>query len=114
MKAMPSGFLRTFAIVVLLLHVLPLSLPFFCDRGAEAASANCEQPMPTPGGPSLDMVPHAVPCANPAFCAAMGSAAVVLSTSLAVSAIDSYAVAHDVFAFAPTDPQAPLPPPPQA
>jgi hypothetical protein len=108
-SSMRASVLRSVAVVVLSLHVLPLGLPLFCDT-----DRHCDQQMPMPSGPSIDLTSNATTCATSLFCATMGTAAIVLSTPLSVSVSDSYVVAFDVSTFAPFDPQPPLPPPPQA
>jgi len=106
---MRTSVLRSVAIVVLGLHALPLSLPLFCDT-----DRHCDHQMPLPSGPSIDLGSNATTCATWLACAAMGTAALVLSAPLSVSVSDSYVVAFDVSTFAPADPQPPLSPPPQA
>jgi hypothetical protein len=106
---MRPSVLKSVAIVVLSLHLLPLGLPLFCET-----DDHCDQQMPMSTGPSLDLASNATTCATSLFCATMATAAIVLSTPVSVSVSDSYVVAFDVLTFAPADPQPPLPPPPQA
>src|SRR2546425_10429326 len=101
---MRTSVLRSVAIVVLSVHVLPLGLPLFCDT-----DRHCDHQMPLPAGPSIDSASDATTCATSLACTAMGTAALVFSTPLSVAASDSYVVAFDVSTFAPFDPQ---PPPP--
>jgi len=106
---MRPSVLRSVAIVVLSLHALPLGLPLFCDT-----DRHCDHHMPMPSGPSIDLAANATTCVTSLACAAMGTAALVLSTPLSISVSDSYVVAFDVSTFAPFDPQTPPAPPPQA
>ena len=106
---MRASVLRSIAIIVLSLHALPLGLPLLCET-----DRHCDQQMPMPTGSSIDQPSSATTCATSLFCAATGTAALVLSTSLAASVSESYDVAFDVSTFAQFDPQPPLPPPPQA
>ena len=108
-NSMRTPVIRFVAIAVLSLHVMPLGLPLFCET-----DRHCDQQMPMPTGSSIDLAPNATTCATSLFCAAMGTAAIVLGAPLSVSASDSYVVAFDVSTFAPFDPQPPPPPPPQA
>ncbi len=107
--SMRPSVLRSVAIVVLSLHALPLGLPLFCE-----SDRHCDQQMPMPSEPSIDLASNAATCATSLACAAMGTAALVLCTPLSVSVSDSYVVAFDVSTFARFDPQPPPPPPPQA
>src|SRR5437867_4846128 len=102
---------RLIAIVVLSLHVMPLGLPLFCDTDRRCDG---QMPMSMPSGPTIDQTSNATDCATSVFCAVMGTAALILSTPVSVSASDSYVVAFDVSTFARFDPQPPPPPPPQA
>jgi len=108
-SSMRTSVLRSVVIVVLSLHVLPLGLPLFCET-----DRHCDQQMPMPSGPSIDLASNATTCATSLFCATMGTAVIGLSTPLSVSVSESYVVAFDVSTFAPFDPQPPPPPPPQA
>ncbi len=108
---MRTSVLRSLAIIVLSLHVLPLGLPFFCDTDRRCDG---QMPMSMPSGPTIDQASNAPDCASSVFCAAMGTAALILSTPFSVGVSDSYVVAFDVSTFAPFDPQPPFPPPPQA
>jgi hypothetical protein len=108
-SSMRASVLRSVAIVVLSLHVLPLGLPLFCDT-----DRHCHHQMPMPSGPSIDLASDATTCVTSLACTAMGTAALLLSAPLSVSVSDSYDVAFDVSTFASFDPQPPLPPPPQA
>jgi len=110
-SSMRTSVLRSLAIIVLSLHVLPLGLPFFCDTDRRCDG---QMPMPMPSGPTIDQTSNATDCATSVFCAVMGTAALVLRTSLSAGVSDSYVVAFDVSTFAPADPQPPLSPPPQA
>ena len=110
-NSMRTPVLRLVAIVVLSLHVMPLGLPLFCetDRHCEG-----QMPMSMPSGPTIDQTSNATDCATSVFCAVMGTAALILSTPVSVSASDLFVVAFDVSTFARFDPQPPLPPPPLA
>jgi hypothetical protein len=109
LSSMRTSILRSIAIVVLSLHMLPLGLPLFCDT-----DRYCDHQMPVPSGPRIDSASNATICTNSLACAVMGTAALVLSTPLPVSVSDSYVVAIDVSTLARFDPQPPPPPPPQA
>ena len=65
-------------------------------------------------GPAVAATTHAAPCANSAFCAITAPALVTLGGTVSVSARESHIVGFGVSTLAPADPQAPLPPPPQA
>src|SRR2546422_11778092 len=108
---MRTSVLRSVAIVVLSLHVLPLGLLLFCDTDRRCDG---KMPMPMTSASSIDQASNATDCVGSVFCAVMGTAALVLNTPLSVAASDSYVVAFDVLTFAPFDPQPPPPPPPQA
>jgi len=108
---MKLTFVRIVAVIVLSLHVTPLGLPFFCNTGRRCDG---QMPMSMPSGPTVDKTSNATDCATSVFCAVMGTAALILSTPVSVSASDSYVVAFDVSTFARFDPQPPPPPPPQA
>jgi len=110
-SSMRTSVLGLVAIVVLSLHVMPLGLPLFCetDRHCEG-----QMPMSMPSGPTIDQTSNATDCATSVFCAVMGTAALILSTPVSVSASDLFVVAFDVSTFARFDPQPPLPPPPLA
>jgi len=110
-SSMRTSVLRSLAIIVLSLHVLPLGLPFFCDTDRRCDG---QMPMSMPSGPTIDQTSNATDCVGSLFCAVTGTAALVLGTPLSVAANDSYVVAFDVSTFAPVDPQPPPPPPPQA
>ena len=110
-NSMRTSVLRFVAIIVLSLHVTPLGLPFFCDTDRHCDG---QMPMSMPSGPTVDQTSSAPDCATSVFCAIMGTAALILSSPVSVSASDSYVVAFDVSTFARFDPQPPPPPPPQA
>jgi hypothetical protein len=109
--SMRTSVLRSLAIIVLGLHVMPLGLPFFCDTDRRCDG---QMPMSMPSGPTIDQTSNATDCATSVFCSVMGTAALVLSTPLSAAVSDSYVVAFDVSTLAPADPQPPLSPPPQA
>jgi hypothetical protein len=110
-SSMRTSVLRFVAIIVLSLHVLPLGLPLFCDTDRRCDG---QMPMSMPSGPTIDQTSTTPDCATSVFCAVVGTAALVLSTPLSVAVSGSYVVGFDVSTFAPTDPQPPLSPPPQA
>jgi len=106
---------RFVATLLLSGQTLPVGLPLLCDQVQRGTSTSCEQPMAShPDGPAVAATTHATPCANAAFCAITAPAVLVLGGGVSVSAGESYTVVSGVAAFAPADPQAPLPPPPQA
>ena len=110
-NSMRTSVLRFVAIVVLSLHVMPLGLPLLCDTDRRCDG---QMPMSMPSGPTIDQTSNATDCAGSVSCAVMGTAALILSSPVSVSASDSYVVAFDVSTFARFDPQPPPPPPPQA
>src|SRR5438093_11007125 len=109
-SSMRTSVLRSLAIIVLSLHVLPLGLPFFCDTDRRCDG---QMPMSMPSGPTIDQTSNATDCVGSLFCAVTGAAALVFSTPLSVAVSDSYLVAFDISTFAPVDPQPPPAPPPQ-
>src|SRR6059036_4305214 len=112
---MKLSFVRLVATLLLTGQMLPVGLPLLCDQVQRATPANCDQQMAShPSGPALDATTHAAPCANSAFCAITAPAVVALGGAVSVSAGESHIVGLGVSSLAPADPQAPLPPPPQA
>src|SRR6266705_4627750 len=96
-------------------QMLPVGLPLLCDRVQRGTPANCEQQMASHrSGPAVSAMTHATSCANPAFCAVTAPAVVTLGGAVSTSARESHVVGLGVPTLAPADPQAPLPPPPQA
>ena len=111
---MRASFVRLVATLLLSGQMLPVGLPLLCDQ-VQRAPASCEQQMAShPYGPAVDATSHAAPCANSAFCAITAPAVVALGGAVSVSARESHVVGLGVPTLAPADPQAPLPPPPQA
>jgi len=112
---MKLSLVRLVATLLLGGQMLPVGLPLLCDQVQRATSANCEQQMASHlSGPAVGAMTHATPCANPAFCAITAPAVVALGGAVSVSARESHIVGLGVSTLAPADPQAPLPPPPQA
>ncbi len=106
---------RLVATLLLSGQMLPVGLPLLCDQVQRGTPASCEQQMAShPSGPAVGAITHAAPCANPAFCAITAPAVVTLGGPVSVSARESDIVGLGVSTLAPADPQAPLPPPPQA
>ncbi len=96
-------------------QMLPVGLPLLCDQVQRGTPANCEQQMASHrSGPAVAATTHATPCANPAFCAITASAVLSLNARISISARESHIVFFGLSTFVPADPQAPLPPPPQA
>ena len=113
--AMKVSVIRVIATLLLSGQMLPVGLPLLCDQVQRGTSATCEQQMASvPSGAAVEATTHATPCANPAFCAITASAMIAMSAPLSVSVRESYLVSVGVSTLAPADPQAPLPPPPQA
>jgi len=107
--------IRLVATLLLSGQMLPVGLPLLCDQAQRATSSSCEQQMAShPSGPAVAATTHATPCANPAFCAITASAALAVNAPISVSVRESYLVNVGVSTFAPADPRAPIPPPPQA
>jgi len=112
---MKLSLVRLVATLLLSGQMLPVGLPLLCDQVQRATPASCEQPMAShPHGPAVAATTHATPCANAAFCAITAPAVVALGGAVPVSAGESHSVGFGVSTFAPADPRAPIPPPPQA
>src|SRR5947199_4553291 len=114
-QRMRLSLFRLVATLLLTGQILPVGLPLLCDQVQRATPANCDQQMAShPSGPVVDAMTHATPCANPVFCAITAPAVVAFGGTVSVSARESHIVGFGVSTLAPADPQAPLPPPPQA
>src|SRR5437867_10410861 len=112
---MKLSFVRLVAALLLSGQMLPVGLPLLCDQVQRATPGNCDQQMAShPSGPIVGTTSHATPCANSALCATTTTAVVALGEAVPVSARESHLVSFGVPTFVPTDPQPPLPPPPQA
>ncbi len=112
---MKLSLVRVVATLLLSGQMLPVGLPLLCDQVQRATPANCDQQMASdPSGPAVDATSHAALCANSAFCATTATAVVALGGAVSVSARESHIVGFGVSTFAPADPRAPIPPPPQA
>ena len=112
---MKFSLIRVVATLLLSGQMLPLGLPLLCDQIQRATPANCEQQMAShPSGPVVAATTHASPCANSAFCAITANAVLSLNARISVSTRESHIVSFGLSTFVPADPQAPLPPPPQA
>src|SRR5437879_9334133 len=112
---MKVSVVRLIATLLLSGQMLPVGLPLLCDQVQRATPANCDQQMAShPSGPAVGAMTHATPCANPAFCAITAPAVVAFGGTVSVSARESHIIGFGVSTLAPADPQAPLPPPPQA
>ncbi len=112
---MKLSLVRLVTTLLLTGQMLPVGLPLLCDQVQRATSANCDQQMTSHmSGPVVAATTHATPCANSAFCAITAPAVVPLGGAVSVSARESHIVGFGVSTLAPADPQAPLPPPPQA
>jgi len=112
---MKLSLVRLVATLLLSGQMLPVGLPLLCDQVQRGTPASCEQRMPSHrSGPAVDATTHATPCANSAFCAITAPAVVALGGAVSASARESHIVGLGVSTLAPADPQAPLPPPPQA
>jgi len=112
---MKLSLVRLVATLLLSGQMLPVGLPLLCDQVRRGTPASCEQQMAShPSGPVVAATTHVTPCANPAFCAITAPAMVTLGGAVSVSARESHIVGFGVSILAPADPQAPLPPPPQA
>jgi len=96
-------------------QMLPLGLPLLCDQVQRGTRASCEQQMAShPSARVVAATTPASPCANSAFCATTATAVIAPGGAVSVSVGESHVVGFGVSTFAPADPQAPLPPPPQA
>ena len=112
---MKLSLVRLVATLLLSGQMLPVGLPLLCDQVQRGTSPNCEQQMAFhPSGPVVDVTTHSAPCANPAFCAITATAVLSLNARISVSTRESHIVSFGLSTFVPADPQAPLPPPPQA
>ena len=113
---MKLSFVRLVATLLLSGQTLPVGLPLLCGQVQRGTPASCDQQMAShPSGPPVvAATTHAMPCANSAFCATAATAVIAPSGAVAVSVGESHMVGFGVSTFAPADPQAPLPPPPQA
>ncbi len=112
---MKRSLVRLVATLLLSGQMLPVGLPLLCDQVQRGTPASCEQQMASHrSGPAVGAISHAAPCANPAFCAITAPAVVAFGGTVSVSARESHIVGFGVSTLAPADPQAPLPPPPQA
>jgi len=112
---MKLSLVRLVATLLLSGQMSPVGLPLLCDRVQRGTPATCEQQMASHrSGPAVSAMTHATPCANPAFCAVTAPAVVTLGGAVSTSARESHIVGFGVSTLAPADPQAPLPPPPQA
>src|SRR3989454_5179840 len=112
---MKVSFVRLVATLLLSGQMLPVGLPLLCDQVQRATSANCDQQMASHmSGPVVAATTHATSCANSAFCAITTPAVATLRGAVSASARESHIVGFGVSTLAPADPQAPLPPPPQA
>ncbi len=112
---MKLSFVRLVATLLLSGQMLPVGLPLLCDQVQRGTPASCQQQMASHrSGPAVGAMTHATPCANSAFCAITAPAVVTLGGAVSASARESHIVGLGVSTLAPADPQAPLPPPPQA
>jgi len=112
---MKFSLVRLVATLLLSGQMLPVGLSLLCDQVQRATPVSCEQQMASHrSGPAVDTTSYAAPCANSAFCAITAPAVVALGGAVSVSARESHIVGLGVSSLAPADPQAPLPPPPQA
>src|SRR6266705_231071 len=112
---MNFSLVRVVATLLLSGQMLPVGLPLLCDQVQRATSANCDQQMASHmSGPVVAATTHATPCANSAFCAITAPAALAVNAPISVSVRESHLVNVGVSTFAPADPRAPIPPPPQA
>jgi len=112
---MKFSFVRSIAMLLLSSQMLPLGLPLLCDQVQRGTRASCEQQMAShPSARVVAATTPASPCANSAFCATTATAVIAPGGAVSVSVGESHVVGFGVSTFAPADPQAPLPPPPQA
>src|SRR5467141_3669974 len=112
---MKLSIVRLVATLLLSGQILPVGLPLLCDQVQRGTPASCEQQMASHrSGPAVAATTHAAPCANSAFCAITAPAVVTLDGTVSVYTGESHIVGFGVSTLAPADPQAPLPPPPQA
>jgi hypothetical protein len=106
---------RLVATLLLSGQMFPVGLPLLCDQIQRGTPSNCEQQGASHrSGPAFGAMTHTAPCANAAFCAITAPAVVALGGAVSVSARESHTVRFGLSTLAPADPQAPVPPPPQA
>ena len=112
---MKLSLVRLVATLLLSGQMLPVGLPLLCDQVQRGTPASCGQQMASDrSGPAVAATTHTTSCVNAAFCAIMAPAVVALGGAVSASARESHMVGFGVSTLAPADPQAPLPPPPQA
>src|SRR5947209_19585269 len=112
---MKFSVVRLVATLMLSGQLLPVGLSLMCDQVQRATPGNCDQQMAShPSGPVVNATTHATACASSALCASTTTAVVALGGAVSVSAGESHIVGFCIATFAPTDPQPPLSPPPQA
>jgi hypothetical protein len=107
--------IRFVAILVLAAQALPAGLPLLCPQLRRSTPDGCGQQMPVQHhGPSVTAATAATSCAQSAFCPTNVTAVPALNSATGISVSESRFTVSSSADFTPTDPQAPLPPPPQA
>ena len=111
---MSISLIRFVAILVLSAQALPAGLPLLCRQVARAQD-DCGQEMAMQHrGQSFNAATTSTSCADSAFCPTNVTAVPALNDAGVVSTAVSRFITQRVADFTPTDPPAPLPPPPQA
>jgi hypothetical protein len=112
---MTRRLVRFLALFVLGVQALPAGLPLLCPEVRAALPADCQEQMAVEHrGPSLNVAAGATDCAASAFCSTPVTAVPAINHAGVVSAPETRRIPVGVAALTPTDPSAPLPPPPQA
>jgi hypothetical protein len=112
---MSHRFLRIVAIVVLGVQALPAGLPLLCEQVRPSTADDCAQEMAIQHhGPAMQTATSSSSCADSAFCPTHLTAVATLNDSGLLTTPETPFASATIADFTPADPQAPLPPPPQA
>lgn len=105
---------RLSAMLLLSVQFLPLGLPLVCEQVRHNAAPGCEQQTAPDHEASLNVERASSTCLNTAFCPTHITAVPVFDVTMLVLPGESELGRLPRAQFAPADPQAPLPPPPEA
>jgi hypothetical protein len=112
---MNTSIVRLVATLLFASQLMPVGLPILCDQVRQAAPTSCEQQMPSAHhSAALVIASAATACTNSALCPTQVTAVPTFSAPVRMSAQMSAFVDSSIADFSPTDPQSPLPPPPEA